>query len=694
MADVRDLLVEIGTEELPPKALTTLERALKNGVTEGLTKESLSFGKVYSYATPRRLAVVIEDVATVQPERQTERRGPAVNVAYSDEGLPTKAAQGFARSCGVEVDHLERLKTDAGEWLLFRTTEVAQFSASLLPRIINSAITALPAPKRMRWSDLEYEFVRPVRWLTVIFGSNTLECEVMGLTASNTTRGHRFHCPDPITISAPRDYAQTLKQQGYVVADFAERRQRIEADVRAVAQTEGAQVVIAEDLLDEVTALTEWPVAIAGSFDESFLEVPDAALIATMKANQKYFHLTDDAGNLLPAFITVANLRSSNPSSVRRGNERVIRPRLADAQFFYQTDLKEPLASRLTGLESVVFQRQLGSVADKSRRVSELAVHVAAALGAETETVKSARRAGLLSKCDLATEMVSEFPELQGFMGGVYARAGEESEAVAVAVADVYKPRFAGDALPATLVGQAVAIADKLDTLTGIFGIKQPPTGDRDPFALRRAALGVLRIMIECELDLDLAKLLQASVQAHGNNVEAQGLTATVFDFMVERMRGYIGDQGVSPDVYQAVHARAPARPLDFARRVAAVQAFRTRPEGASLAAANKRIKNILRQADDAPAQKVNDGLLKEDAEWNLAAKLVGLAPRAKELQKKHDYDGALTLLAGLRDPIDAFFESVRVMDDNDAVRANRIALLSSIDALFMQTADISLLQE
>ena len=694
MAEVRDLLVEIGTEELPPKALTTLERALKNGITDGLTKESLSFGDVHSYATPRRLAVVIEGVATVQPERQTERRGPAVNVAFSEDGLPTKAAQGFARSCGVEVDHLDRLKTEAGEWLVFRTTEVAQFSASLLPGIINAAVMALPAPKRMRWSDLEYEFVRPVRWLTVIFGANTLECEVMGLTASNTTRGHRFHCPEPITLNAPREYAQALEQQGFVVADFAERRRRIEVDVRAVAQTVGGNVVIANDLLDEVTALTEWPVAIAGSFDEAFLQVPDAALIATMKANQKYFHLTDDNGKLLPAFITVANLRSTNPSSVRRGNERVIRPRLADAQFFYQTDLKQPLANRLAGLESVVFQRQLGSVADKSRRVSELAVHVAAALGAETDTVKSARRAGLLSKCDLGTEMVGEFPELQGFMGGVYARASDEPEAVAVAVADVYKPRFAGDALPGTVTGQAVAIADKLDTLTGIFGIKQPPTGDRDPFALRRAALGVLRIMIECELDLDLAKLLDASVQAHGDNVTAEDLSRTVFDFMVERMRGYFTEQGVSPDVYQAVHARTPARPLDFARRVSAVQAFRKRPEGASLAAANKRIKNILRQAEEESGQKVNDGLLKEDAEWNLAAKLVGLAPRARELQNKHDYDGALTLLAGLRDPIDAFFENVRVMDDDAAIRTNRIALLSSIDALFMQTADISLLQE
>ncbi|MEM7406166.1 MAG: glycine--tRNA ligase subunit beta [Pseudomonadota bacterium] len=694
MTDVRDLLIELGTEELPPKALSTLSTALRRGVEQGLAKEQLAHGEVTSYATPRRLAMLVRNLATVQPERQVERRGPSLKVAFGENGEPTKAALGFARSCGVDVDHLERLETEEGTWLVFRTTEVAQFSASLIPDIINDAVARLPIPKRMRWGSSDHEFVRPLRWLTVIFGNNTLECSVLGVEAGNVTFGHRFHAPHPITISEPRDYAKLLHDNGHVVADIATRRATIEADVLAVAAELDAQVVIDPALLDEVAALTEWPVAIAGSFDAEFLEVPEEALIATMKLNQKYFHLVDAEGSLLPRFIAIANLVSSNPESVRHGNERVVRPRLADAQFFYRTDLKMPLEARLETLGNVVFQRRLGTLLDKSQRIAEGAAHVAIALGCEPDAVRDARRAGLLCKCDLVTEMVGEFPELQGYMGARYAAASDESPAVADAVGDVYKPRFAGDELPANAVGQAVAIADKLDTLTGIFGIGQPPTGDKDPFALRRAALGVLRIIIEQELDLDLARVLRAAAEHYGGLFDPDELAPTVFEFMNERLRAYFADQGIGADVFAAVQARQPTRPLDFAHRVRAVQAFRQRQEGISLADANKRIKNILKQAGGNTQGAIVDTLFRDDAEWNLAAKLVGLTPRVRDLLGQHDYDAAMTVLSGLRGEVDEFFDTVRVMDDDDAVRNNRIALLSSIDELFMQTADISLLQD
>jgi len=694
MADHRDLLIEIGTEELPPKALMLLADAFRTGVEQGLTRESLSHKAIQTFATPRRLALLVENLATVQPERQTERRGPSVSVAFDAEGNATKAALGFARSCGVEVGHLERAQTDAGEWLVFRTTEVAQFSASLLPDIIRDSLARLPIPKRMRWGNETHEFVRPLRWVTAIFGNSTLECEIFGIAAGNHTHGHRFHCPEPIEISDPRNYAKLLRNPGYVIADFAERRAQVSAEVNRVADELGHRVVIDPALLDEVTALTEWPVAIAGSFDPQFLEVPDEALIATMKLNQKYFHLVDDDGALLPRFIAVANLESKQPESVRRGNERVVRPRLADAQFFYRTDLKTPLGERLNALDAVVFQRKLGSLRDKSVRISEIAGHVAIELGEQPDGVKNARRAGLLCKCDLISEMVGEFPELQGYIGGRYALASDEGEAVAAAVAGVYKPRFAGDTLPDTTIGKAVAIADKLDTLTGIFGIKQPPSGDKDPFALRRAALGVLRIIIEGELDLDLLKLLRAAASGYGDQFNANELASTVFEFMTERLRAYFADQGIPADVFAAVHARTPTRPLDFALRVRAVAEFRRKPEGISLAAANKRIKNILKQAGDGVSREIDDKLFASDAEWNLAAKVVGLSPHVKELLAEHRYDAALATLSGLRDAVDAFFDGVRVMDDDAAIRDNRIALLSSIDALFMQTADISLLQE
>jgi glycyl-tRNA synthetase beta chain len=694
MSEQDDFLVELGTEELPPVALMRLSKAFKDGVVAGLAKAGLAHGDVESFATPRRLALNVQALAARQPEQAQERRGPAVKAAFDGDGNPTKAAQGFARSCGVDVANLERLETDAGSWLVHRSVSPSVPAAELLPGIVSDSLGKLPIPKRMRWGDNTQEFVRPVRWLVMLHGYEVVEGEILGARAGAVTRGHRFHCPDPITLSHSSEYVEALRQPGHVIASFAERRDLINQQVEAVASEIGGTVVIDPSLLDEVTALTEWPAALAGSFEERFLQVPAQALIATMKSNQKYFHVVDAQGALTPNFIAVANLESTNPDSVRHGNERVVRPRLADAEFFFNTDLKTPLADRLESLDSVVFQRALGSVADKSRRVSSLAQAIAAEMGVDEETTAHAARAGLLCKCDLVTDMVGEFPELQGTMGARYARESGEPEGVAQALGEVYLPRFAGDALPTSAAGMALAVADRLDTLTGIFGIGQPPSGDKDPFALRRAALGLLRIIIEGELNVDLLALATQAAGAHAKDFDADKLGAEVFDFMLDRLRSYYAEQGISAQVYSAVHALRPTKPLDFDQRIRAVDHFRTLPAAQALAGANKRIANILRQADGDTDANLATDLLVEPAEIELAAQVVALTPNVLNRLEANDYTGALTALAALREPVDGFFDTVRVMDDDDAVRANRIALLSNIGDLFGRTADISKLQD
>ena len=698
------LLVEIGTEELPPRALRGLSESLRSALCAGLEAEQLSHGKATPYATPRRLAVHVENVALAQPGRTIERRGPRLDIAFDAEGNPTPAALGFARSCGMDIAELRPLETGKGAWLAWQTTRTGEDASALLPGIVAGALERLPLPRRMRWSDREVEFIRPVHWVVLLLGEDVVEAEILGVQAGRVTKGHRFHHPEAIALRSPADYAGALNDPGHVIADFNTRIENIRAQAAEAAAAAGGSFEADEALLEEVAALVEWPVALLGGFDREFLALPDPVLRATMKGHQRYFPVADAQGHLLPSFVAVANIESRNPNTVREGNERVIRPRLRDAEFFFHEDLKTPLAERRSVLQGIVFQEGLGTLYDKSERVSCLAGEVAAAMGEGEENVRLARRAGVLCKCDLPSEIVGEFPELQGIMGAEYARRSGEPEAVAAALAELYRPGFAGDELPATSIGQALAIADRLDTLVGIFGIGQAPSGDRDPFGLRRAGLGVLRILIEGELDLNLHDLLTAAAGAYAQepatplvvprDSEFNDATPRVGEFLLERLRTYFADRGTPATVFAAVHARRPARPLDFAKRIHAVNAFRRLPEAASLAAANKRIGNILRQAGDAQEAPIEEALLSEGAERDLHARLAALHPEVRKHLTTGDYTEAMKLLSGLRDSVDAFFDTVLVMADDNSVRANRLHLLGRIRTLFLETADISLLQE
>ena len=716
--DANDLLVEIGTEELPPKALRKLSEALAAELATELEAAGFANGDPTSYATPRRLAVLVPGVPGTQPDRDVERRGPPLARAFDDNGQPTKAALGFARSVGVEVDRLGRSETAEGAWLVWRFTRSGAPLSSLLPEMVDRALARLPVPRRMRWADHDTEFVRPVHWVVLVHGTAVIEGEILGISSGRATRGHRFHHPGAIVLEDAGDYAAVLRRDGYVVAGLEERMETIRRQVEDAARGLGGHALIDPTLLEENAALVEWPVAVAGSFDTGFLELPDAVLTATMQGHQRYFPVARENGALLPHFIAVSNIESRNVETVREGNQRVIRPRLSDAAYFFDTDRGRSLESRLEGLGDVIFQRKLGTLRAKSERVSELAGRLARAMGGSEDAVADARRAGLLSKCDLLTEMVGEFPELQGEMGREYARLDGEPGAVADAIGEVYMPRFADDDVPGTAAGRAIAIADKLDTIAGCLSIGQAPSGDKDPFALRRAALGALRIMIEGELDLDLGETIEAAFECYAarrrddagagagegssgdtmvSAIEASPRTATeVRRFMLDRLRAYFADRSIPTDVFNAVLAKEPAKPLDFAYRVRAVEAFRKLPEAASLAAANKRIRNILRQAGQANIAipgEVEDSLFREDAERSLSDLLAAIEPRARAMLDAGDYTGALAGLAGLRDDVDRFFDTVKVMDDDEKLRGNRLALLARIGALFMETADISLLQ-
>ncbi|MBE02985.1 MAG: glycine--tRNA ligase subunit beta [Euryarchaeota archaeon] len=686
----QDFLVELGTEELPPKALKPLSDAFTQGIAQGLKDAGLDFGRVEAFAAPRRLAVRVRDLADAQPDKPVEKRGPAVKAAFDDAGNPTRALTGFANSLGVTPDQLDTLETDKGAWLVYRTVEQGKATVDLLPQLVEQALAALPIPKRMRWGAYRTEFVRPVHWVVLLYGNQVINTPIMGLTPGNKTRGHRFHCPEPLIVPTPNDYEVVLKQEGHVLADFAERREQIRAGVEALAEREtGGRAVIDEDLLDEVTALNEWPVPLMGRFEERFLAVPPEALISSMKEHQKYFHVVDRDGRMLPPFITVANIESKDPAQVIAGNEKVIRPRLSDAAFFYETDRKTRLEDRVDALKPIVFQEKLGSLYDKSMRVAALARRIAEAIGSDPAL---AERAARLAKTDLVTEMVLEFTELQGIMGQYYARHDGEPEEVAQALNEQYMPRFAGDDLPTTPTGCAVAIADRIDSLVGLFGINQPPSGTRDPFALRRAALGVLRIIIERQLPLDLQTLCEWAEQNFTVLTETR-VADTVVDYMLERFRAHYEEQGIGAEVYLAVHARRPTRPLDFDRRVKAVEAFRQLPEAQALAAANKRVSNILtKQGGDDVPESVDTGRLQDAAEKALAAKVDELSAQVGPLFDQGDYASALTALAGLRAPVDTFFDQVMVMAEDDAVRRNRLALLNRLRNLFLRVADISLL--
>ncbi|MCP5327546.1 MAG: glycine--tRNA ligase subunit beta [Sinobacteraceae bacterium] len=693
-AKAQDFLVELGTEELPPLALPELERAFAAGIDKGLADAGLAHGGLKSFASPRRLAVLVRELSAQQPDQQIRRRGPPLNAAFDAAGQPTRAALAFAESVGVAVEALGRVREGKGEFLFHEGSRAGAPTPTLLPAIVQTSLEALPIPKRMRWGAGEAEFVRPVHWLVMLFGSAVVPARILDTEAGKTTRGHRFHAPAPLPLIAPADYAASLRERGRVLADFGERRERIRSQVLARAQTLGGRAVIDEALLDEVTALVEWPVAVEGRFEDRFLQLPREVLVSTLQEHQRYFAVEDANGALTPWFITVSNIESREPVRVREGNERVVRPRLSDAAFFYEQDRKRPLEGFAAGLDTVTFQTRLGSVGDKVRRTAQLAARLAGPVGADPVQVA---RAAQLAKCDLQSAMVGEFPELQGIMGAYYAAADGEPAEVASAVREHYQPRGAGDALPQTRCGIAVALADKLDTLAGIFAIGQKPTGTKDPFGLRRAAIGCLRIILEQRLDLDLRPYIVAALDAQP--VENPAAAGELLGFMMERLRAwYLGegqqrDDGTvsfTTEMFDAVLAAQPSAPFDFDARLRALAAFQQRPEAASLAAANKRIANILRKSTgDAPAV-VEPAALVAPAEQALHAAVAALADEVASAVAARDYDGALARLASLRPPIDAFFEQVMVNDPDARLRTNRLALVAQIRKLFGGVADLS----
>jgi len=686
----QSFLVEIGTEELPPKALKALYLSFRQGVVDGLRAANLETGATHAFAAPRRLAVLVEDVAPRQPDQSIEKLGPNVAAAFDKDGKVSKAAEGFARSCGVAFEQLERVATDKGERLVWRSVQPGKSAAELLPGIVDTALEQLPIPKRMRWGARRAEFVRPVHWVVMLLGDAVIDTEVLGVKTGRDSRGHRFHCNRAVSIGNPAEYQLTLENDAYVIADFNERRGRIRAQVEALGQKLGGRAVIDEDLLDEVTGLVEWPVALAGGFEQRFLAVPQEALISSMKEHQKYFHVVDAAGKLLPHFITVSNIESRDAGKVIAGNERVIRPRLSDAAFFYETDLKTPLDQLRERLRSVVFQDKLGTVFDKTERIAGLARHIAAQIGGNPDW---AARAGQLSKADLMSGMVGEFDDMQGIAGAYYARHEGQPAEVADALREQYQPRFAGDELPASLTGVSVALADRLDTLVGIFGIGQPPTGSKDPFGLRRAALGILRMIVERGFDLDLREVLTQAQRQYPQFEGRADLVDTVLGYMIERFRAWYEDENIPAEVFMAVSAKNLSRPLDINQRVHAVHRFSQLPEAAALASANKRVSNILAKRDDQGALPALRGeLLTEAAEQELARQVAAQAAQVKPLFAARKYREGLEQLAGLRGAVDAFFDNVLVMAEAEAVRNNRLALLEQLRGLFLEVADISVL--
>lgn len=680
----QDFLVELGTEELPPKALNTLADAFLAGIEKGLQSAGLTYSAKQVYGAPRRLAVLITDLSTQQPDRSINLDGPPRQAAFDAEGNPTQAALGFAKKCGVDLSEIDQ----SGPKLRYSQSIAGKPTASLLPTIVEDSLNDLPIPKRMRWGARKEEFVRPTQWLVMLFGDQVIDCTILAQTAGRESRGHRFHHPESVRITSPASYLSDLRN-AYVLADFNERRQLITKRVDEVATQHEGTAIVPPSLLDEVTSLVEWPVPLVCSFEERFLEVPQEALITTMQDNQKYFCLLDADGKLLPRFITVANIESKDPQQIVLGNEKVVRPRLTDAEFFFKQDKKQKLETFNQRLQNVVFQAQLGSVFDKAERVSKLAAFIAPRIGGDAQR---AARAGLLSKCDLATEMVGEFPEMQGIAGYYYAKADGETDDVALALNEQYMPRGAGAELPTTLTGSAVAIADKLDTLVGIFGIGMLPTGSKDPYALRRAALGILRILIEKQLDLDLIETVKFAVGQFGAKVKAAGLSDQVLEFIFDRLRARYEDEGVEVAVYLSVRALQPGSALDFDQRVQAVQAFRKLPEAAALAAVNKRVSNLLSKAEGNIAQTVEPKYFDNANEFSLYSAIKQADQDVQPMAEARQYSETLARLAALREPVDAFFEAVMVNAEDANVRANRYALLARLRGLFLGVADISLL--
>lgn len=682
-------LIEIGTEELPALAINAWMTVFAQQIAQQLQQRGFEFSGIETFSTPRRLGLMIPQLTAQTAAQEIERKGPSLKAAFDEKGEPTKACVGFAASCGCEVSDLEKVATDKGDWLVYRSVESGKTIQQVLPEIVQQVLMALPMAKRMRWGASSIEFARPIHWIVLMYGSDVIPGHVFGLPCDRKTYGHRFHHPQSISLQQAQDYPTALRQ-AKVLADEKERRELIWQQVTALAQQHQAVVTPDEALLQEVTALVEWPVALLGTFEKEFLHVPAEALVTAMKTHQRYFHLTNAKGELLPYFITISNIESVQPQQVLMGNQRVLRARLSDAQFFYQQDLKHPLDAWLEQEKTVVFQVKLGTLYEKSQRISQLAKHIAQQMGCDAT---QAARAGLLCKADLMSGMVGEFPELQGIMGSYYAKAHHELDAVANAMRQHYLPKFAGDALPTETVSQAVALADRLDTLVGILGIGLKPTGEKDPFGLRRAALGVLRILIEGRLALDLKELITTAA-AQYSNLSNQNVVTETFDYVMDRLKNWYADQGIAGDVFLAVMAKVPSSPLDFDQRIHAVNLFRQLPEAQALAAANKRVSRLLgKEVNGHALPIIQSNLLESEAEKTLATLLAEKQKEMLPLYQQANYQQALTQLASLREPVDRFFDEVMVMVDDEALKNNRLAILSQLHQLFLHVADISLLQ-
>lgn len=681
-----DFLVELGSEELPPKALLSLSQSFASSIQKQLDDLQLSYAQVKAFATPRRLAVLVESLATQQADREEEKLGPPVKAAFDQDGNPTKVAEGFARSNNVNVEDLEQKDSDKGLRLAVTVKHTGQASAQLLPEVVQQALNNLPIPKRMRWGSSRTEFIRPVHWLVMLMDSTVVDANILDLTSGAKTLGHRFHHPEALEIDHAKNYESILESQAFVIADFEKRQEAIREQVIAAAQKLGGEAKLDEDLLNEVCALVEWPVVLAGKFDEEFLEVPAEALISSMQEHQKYFAVFDTNKKLLPNFITVSNLNSPQPELIIEGNEKVIRPRLSDAAFFFNTDKKQTLESRLDGLKNVVFQKQLGSLFEKTTRIQTLASKIAEQCGFDKTATE---RAAQLCKADLISDMVFEFSDMQGIAGSYYAQADGESEHVATAIKEHYLPKFAGDALPETQAGIAVALADRIDTLVGIFGINQIPTGSKDPFALRRASVSILRLIIEKSLDLDLKTIFEVSANLHGDNLSNDNTVQQSLDYALERLRAWYEEQNIATPIYLSVAAKNLSAPLDIDQRVKAVAEFSKLAAADSLAAANKRVSNILAKAENTSTD-INTELLQENSEQVLNKSLQDMLGNIAPLIESKQYQATLEELAKLQAPVDDFFENVMVMADDEALRNNRLALLQTLRNAFLNIADIS----
>ncbi len=691
-----DFLVELGSEELPPKALKQLAKSFLQVIEKGIQAAQLNYLSAQSFSTPRRLAVLVKGLDLHQPDQANEMLGPPLQAAFDKQGEPTKAAQGFARKCGVAVEQLQQKETNKGVKLTYSTIVKGLPASKLLPSIVEASLDNLPIAKRMRWGESRIEFVRPVHWLVMLLGKDIVDCSILGIKASRESRGHRFHYNKAIDINSADQYQALLESPGYVLADFNARQELIVEQANKLGRNIDGHVIINPDLLDEVTALVEWPVALIGKFDKEFLRLPQEALISSMAEHQKYFHIEDETGGLLPAFITVSNIESKEPLEVVSGNERVIRPRLADAAFFYDTDSKVTLQSRLDQLKNIVFQSELGTLHDKSKRIATLAKQLAIQSTSEPLIIENIYKSGWLCKTDLLSNMVNEFPALQGIMGRYYAINDGENAAVAQAIYEHYLPRFSGDKIPQTLEGSLVSIADKLDTICGLFAINQPPSGDRDPFAIRRAALGILRIMIDNKLDLDLKSCIKMTLSGYDelDNINAPQLINTIFEFMIERFRSWFQDEKIPVDVFLAVYAQRPTSPLDFQKRIYAVNEFSVVNDAHALAAANKRVANILsKQKDNNRSLQVSAHLLVEPQEKELAKLVQQQSEQIIPLLEQGNYSGVLMQLAQLRPAVDDFFDHVMVMVEQTELRDNRLAILQNLRGLFLKVADISLLK-